>query len=91
MRRIDIAFTNRFIEEALQIYSPKVQKELDSMLETLQVLPEIGSRIVADSVKREFGDDVYKCLIGPFAMIYRYNKEENLVKIIALLHQRGIR
>jgi plasmid stabilization system protein ParE len=88
--RATVLATDRFIDDAQVIYSERLLNELECTLSRLEVLPQIGSRILAESIVEEFGEEVFKLLLGPFAIIYRYDEKSSIVWLLALIHQRRI-
>ena len=69
---VTIEFSERFFEDATQIYSLKVADELKKAISLIEVVPTIGSKIVRNSLKEEFGEDIYKWVVGPFDLIYTF-------------------
>lgn len=53
--------------------------------------PEIGSKNLPLSIKKEFGDAVRKVAVSPFDLIYEFKEEENAVFVYALVPMRSVR
>jgi plasmid stabilization system protein ParE len=80
----DIRYSERSIKDVAAIYSSKVQKELDSVLQSLEKFPELGSSQVRNSLKAVFESDLRKMPVSNFLIIYRYT--EQTVDILALVY-----
>ena len=90
MSLVRIIATDAFIESACQIYSSKIRNELSNALDTLEVCPEIGSKIVFESLKREFGENIRKYIIGPFDLIYEFFPNDGRIYLYDLVPQRAV-
>ena len=88
---IEVKISDRFIEDSQQIYSKHIAKTLERAIQNITFMPTCGSKIVALSLKSEFGEDVYKYLVGPFDLIYSYSEEKAVVELHALIDQRQVR
>lgn len=86
-----VEYSYRFAEDLARVASRKVEARVYSVLDNVEAFGEIGSRLVSDSILREFGEGVRKVAIDPFDLVYTYYAEENLVRIEALIHQRMAR
>lgn len=62
--------------------------ELFTILKNIEAFPEIGPSHVPGSVKDEFGQNVRKVAVGPFDLVYEYEKSNDVVHVHALVHQR---
>ena len=69
---VTIEFSECFLNDSKQIYSKKVADELKTALSIIETIPTIGSKIIAKSLKDEFGEDIYKWIVGPFDLIYTF-------------------
>ena len=81
-------YSGRFIDDASLIWSDRVMSELFTILKNIEAFPEIGSSNVPGSVKDEFGQNVRKVVVGPFDLVYEYEKSNDMVYVHALVHQR---
>ncbi len=86
-----IEFSEQFLEDTEQIYSYKVADELKNAIALLEVIPTIGSKIVRKSLKEEFGEDIYKWIVGPFDLIYTFDEENEAVQLHALISQKLVK
>ncbi len=84
----DIDFSEAFVEGMLKVRLESKRNEIFEKIELLAFVPEMGSRILPESVVRRFGREVRKVVIDPFDIIYRYFPEEDLVFVEGLLCQR---
>lgn len=84
-------FTEGFLDDAATIWSPAVEAHLKRMLEMLETFPEAGSNNVSDFVRQHFGDNVRKCSVAPFDLIYEYIPEEDVVLVYGLTSQKMAR
>lgn len=85
-----VIFTERFVQDAAVIWSPRIRENLRSSLESIETFPELGSGLVPQSIKQEFGDNVRKLVVGPFDLVYEYDKDQDHVMIYGLIPQRKI-
>ena len=83
-----LIYSQRFADELLDVYSPRIKKQIDNILFFLEMSPESGSKNVADSLVQEFGDDIRKFAIGPFDLVYQYFPEKDEVYVYTLIHQK---
>ena len=88
---VKIEFSERFLNDTRQIYSRKVASELKEALSTIEAIPTIGSKIIAESLKAEFSENIYKWIVGPFDLIYTFNSKENTVQLHALVPQKMVK
>ncbi len=88
---ITVEFSEQFLADAEQIYSPKVADELKNAIALFEIVPTIGSKIVRDSLKKEFGEDIYKWIVGSFDLIYTYDENSQVVQLHALIPQRMVK
>lgn len=83
-----LQFDSRFVNDMSAVYSAKVAREIDSVLDTIELFGAAGSRDVSAHLKRRFGDDIRKFPAGPFDVIYAYDEEGDIAHIRALIHQK---
>ena len=88
---VSIEFSDQFLQDAEQFYSPKVADELRNAISLFEIIPTIGSKIVRKSLKEEFGEDIYKWVVGPFDLIYTFNEDLQTIQLHALLPQKMVR
>lgn len=87
----DIDFSEVFVEGMLKVRLESKRNEIYEKIELLAFVPEMGSRILPESVARRFGKEVRKIVVDPFDIIYRYVPEEDLIFVEGLLYQREVR
>jgi plasmid stabilization system protein ParE len=85
----ELKITETFVAEASQIYTDKLFNKVFQMVDTLKTMPELGSRNLPESIIKKYGSGCRKLVVSPFDIIYRYNQPQNLVEIIALVHERA--
>ena len=88
---VKVEFSVQFLTDAEQIYSPKVADELRNAIALFQIIPTIGSKIVRKSLKNEFGEDIYKWVVGPIDLIYTFDEASQVVQLHALIPQKMVR
>ncbi len=86
----DIDFSREFVADLKRVRLSSKQDEILDKISMLSALPELGSRILADSIKIRFGTQVRKLVINPFDVIYEYLPEDDLVLVVRLMHQREV-
>lgn len=87
---VELKVSARFIEDSQQIYSKRIATALERAIQNITFMPTCGSKIVPLSLKNEFGEDIYKYLVGPFDLIYSYSSKQCIVELHALIDQRRI-
>ena len=88
---VTIEFSEKFLEDASQIYTIRVAGELKKAISLIEVVPTIGSKIVRESLKEEFGEGIFKWAVGPFDLIYTFDEDSMSVQLHALIPQRMVR
>lgn len=84
-----LEYSNRFAEDLAKVTSPRVEAQIYRALDNVEAFPEIGSGILPESIRSEFGDCVRKVVVGPFDLVYSLYPEQGLVRIEALVPQRA--
>ncbi len=88
---VSIEFSEQFLEDAGQIYSPGLAKRLKRTILLLEVVPTMGSKIIRDSLKKRFGKDIFKLVVEPFDLIYTYDEAARCVRLHALVPQKTVK
>ena len=86
-----LEYSERFAEDVAQVTSAKVEARIYAALDNVESFGEFGSKVVPDSIRRDFGGGVRKVVVGPFDLVYTYYPDEDLVRVEALVHQRAAR
>ena len=86
-----LEYSDRFAEDLARLTSAKVEARVYAALDNVGAFGNFGSRVVPDSIRRDFGEGVRKVVVGPFDLVYTYYPAEDLVRIEALIHQRAAR
>ena len=86
-----VEFSEQFLRDSEQIYSRKIAKELREAIALIEAVPAIGSKIVRQSLKYEFGEDIYKWIVGPFDLIYTFDESRGIVQLHALIAQKMVK
>ncbi len=81
-------YAERFLDDAAQVWSGRLQMKLVNALANIEAFPEIGSRNFPQSIKEEFGDAVRKVALDPFDLVYEYDKATQTVFVYALVPMR---
>lgn len=84
-----LEYSDRFANDLALFESKKLEAEILSVLDALEVHGEFGSSRIPDSVKLAFGGGVRKVAVNPFDLIYTFYPEKDLVRVEALVHQRA--
>lgn len=88
---IKITITEQFVSETGRIQSDRVFDQVYDALESLQTLPEMGSKHVPEFVKSRYGTTARKLIVPSFDIFYTYDPQEQLIVVLALVHQRKAR
>ena len=87
-----LRYTERFLDEAAALYSPKVRTSLDQALDAIELFGDVGSRNVPESIRRQFvGIEVRKAPVGPFDLVYSLDEQHDVAYLHALIHQKAVR
>jgi hypothetical protein len=84
-----LAYSDRFAGDMARVTSEKVEARIGGALDNIEAFGEFGSKIVPDSIRREFGPSVRKVVVDPFDLVYTYFHDEDLARIEALIRQRA--
>ncbi len=84
-------YTEGFLEDVANVYSPRVQENLASVLSAVETFPRIGSQSIPASIKERFGERVLKVVVEPFDLIYEYLEEADAVVVYGLVPFRAAR
>ncbi len=84
-----IKYAKGFFEDAGTITSEKLQEELKRTLLAVTDFPEMGSPRIARSIREKYGNNTRKMVVGPFDLIYEFNKPEDTVVVYALMPTRA--
>lgn len=83
-----IVFTANFLEDMLQVTSPRLEDALFDAIDLLPYAPALGSRALPDSIKSAFGNEARKISVPPFDVIFTETSEGDFL-ILGLVHQRA--
>ncbi|MBQ9067944.1 MAG: hypothetical protein IJ131_02630 [Eggerthellaceae bacterium] len=61
-----------------QITFRRLQNRLDDPLDLMVEVPTFGSKLVRDSLKKEFGSNCMKADLEPFLLIYENMKKKKM-------------
>jgi len=86
-----LEYSERFAEDLARVTSAKVEARVYAALDNVEAFGEFGSRVVPDSIRRDFGEGVRKVVVGPFDLVYTYYPDEGLARVEALVYQRAAR
>ena len=81
----EVRLTERFVDDASQIWSDRVWNRVQRAVALLESFPEMGSPDVPPSVQREFGTTVRKYVIVPFDLVYEYDSVADVVTVHGLV------
>ena len=84
-----LLFSKRFVHDLTRVTSDRVEKNVFHALDNIEALPEIGSRLVPDSIRLEFGEGVRKYYVDPFDLIYTISNDKTTIYIEALIYARA--
>lgn len=84
----DLVVTENFENGLQKIYSNKLLDKIQNALKQIQTIPDISAANVPDSILKKWGDNVRILPVNPFDIVYTYNRQDNLVIVHALIHQR---
>ncbi|MCH4213629.1 MAG: type II toxin-antitoxin system RelE/ParE family toxin [Atopobiaceae bacterium] len=71
------------------VSSDRILERLLESVHGLSVFPEMGSRLIRETVIERFGEDIRKLVVSPFVIIYRY--DGNQVVLLDVLYGPRVR
>lgn len=80
-----------FKGDLTQIRTDALLEAVFDTLEMLEAIPTLGSTNVPTSIKEKHGSNVRKLVVGPFDVIYEYDKSDDHIKVAGLVYQRMAR
>ena len=86
-----LEYSERFAEDLARVTSAKAEARVYAALDNVEAFGEFGSRVVPDSIRRDFGEGVRKVVVGPFDLVYTYYPDDGLARVEALVYQRAAR
>lgn len=86
-----LEYSERFAEDLARVTSGKVEARIYAALDNVEAFGGFGSKVVPDSIREDFGEDVRKVVVNPFDLIYTHYPDDDLVRVEALVHQRAAR
>lgn len=86
-----IDFSETFIEDIAKVELASKRDEIFDRISVLEHMPEIGSKIISEYIRLQFGEGIRKLVVNSFDIVYEYYPECDLVYVEGLLHQRSIR
>ena len=84
-----LEFSDLFAEDLASVTSTRVEQHILAVLDCLEQYGEYGSAVVRPSIQRPFGN-VRRVPVNPFDLLYTYYPDEDLVRVEALVAQRGV-
>ncbi len=85
-----IAFSENFLIKRSEVLSDRTLDRIDAMLYTIEGMPGVGSSLVAPSLKRRYGLHVLKAVVKPYLILYRYDRQNDIVYVYDLVNARSI-
>lgn len=87
----EVRLTKGFQDDILAVSSDRVLSELLHVVELLEVAPNMGSANLPDSIRTRFGNKVRIIPVNLFDIITEYDDSEDVVAVLALVHQKMAR
>ena len=79
-----------FIDKRNDVRSKRARDHIDAMLRTIEGMPGVGSALVANSIRRRYGNCVLKALVSPYVIIYRYDRDIDTAYVLDLIDARTL-
>lgn len=86
-----LEFSERFVNDMSFIESAKLEARILENLDNIEMFGEFGSSYIPSSIKKDFGEGLRKVAVNPFDLIYTFYKDQDFVRVEALVHQRQVR
>lgn len=86
-----VLFSSSFVDDLLQIYSADMEQRVYAAIENLERFPEMGPVDMRPSIVARFEGRARKVVIGPFDLLYVYDREKDELHLDALMSQRAVR
>lgn len=84
-----LEYSQRFADDLARVTSAKVEAQVYRVLDNIEAFPDIGSMLLPESIRSEFGKGIRKVVVGPFDLVYTFYPDRDLVRVEALIHQRS--
>lgn len=84
-----LLFSERFAHDLARVTSERVEKNIFNALDNIESFPEIGSKLIPDSIRIEFGEGVRKYYVEPFDLVYTISDDKATIYIEALIYARA--
>lgn len=86
-----VRYTDTFIDGIASIHSEPLLEQLDRRLVAIESFPGLGSSDVRQSLIERYGAGNRKFPVPPFAIIYRYDEQADLIGFLALPYEKTVR
>lgn len=87
----EVRLADGFRDDLLAVKSDRVLNEILHVVFLLEVAPNMGSKDLPDSIREKYGDRVRKMPVNPFDIITEYHEDDDVVDVLALVHQKMAR
>lgn len=84
-----LEFSERFASDLSLIESTRLEGQIMTCLDSIELFGEFGSPDIPESIRIEFGEGIRKVAVNPFDLVYTHYPDRNLARIEALVHQRA--
>lgn len=85
-----LVFDEEFLQQWADVPSQRTTDHIDRILQLISVMPGVGSSLVADSVRVAYGQNVLKMLVGPYQIIYEFDRSKDTVYVYGLLYSPSV-
>ncbi len=85
-----VIFAERFLADVSSIYSDALVAEVMEDVSRIAAFPEIGRVLAPEITLNGMPSGVRKFPVGPFDLLYAYDRDSDVLKVEALIHQRRI-
>ena len=85
-----LVFDEEFLRQWADVPSKRMSDQIDHILQLISAMPGVGSSIVADSVRVAYGQNVLKMLVGPYQIIFEFDRSKDTVYVYGLLYSPSV-
>ena len=83
-----VVLSERFGYDIDDITSERIPAWIKSNIEYAALFPQIGSQLIPQRAKKQFGDSSRRIGIPPFDLYYTYDQETDTITVEGMVHQR---
>ena len=85
-----IGYSENFLSKRADVPSDRVLDKIDYMLHTIELMPGVGSSLVSEGLVSRYGSDILKVIVGPYLILYSYDRATDTVSVHDLIYAPSV-